>query len=298
MAEGSGRTLVCSILFLDIAGYSTKAVAEQQHVKEAFNSALAGALEHVATRDRVVLDTGDGAAVTFFAGPEDALLAALAFRDESSRVPVRMGINLGPVRLVRDLNGQSNIIGDGINVAQRVMGFADAGQLLVSRSFEEVVASLSKEYAALFSHKGSRSDKHGRAHELYAVGKVASAGSKGAESELQLPAQVFDAGPHLVISGYSASSVEETLKKFADRGCRVVSPLTQVGRKWLATCEHPTARLSDCKVAEMGLKRMVTGPTRAAVAAKVESLVAFGAVLVGEIECVDGEWTALCDTSS
>jgi hypothetical protein len=62
-----------------------------------------------------------------------------------------------------------NIIGDGINVAQRVMSFARPGQLLVSRSFYEVVSCLSRDYANLFRHEGSRTDKHVRAHEVYAV---------------------------------------------------------------------------------------------------------------------------------
>jgi hypothetical protein len=62
-----------------------------------------------------------------------------------------------------------NIIGDGINVAQRVMSFSRPGQLLVSRSFYEVVSCLSRDYANLFRHEGSRTDKHVRAHEVYAV---------------------------------------------------------------------------------------------------------------------------------
>jgi class 3 adenylate cyclase len=167
--ESAGRTLVCSILFLDIAEYSQKPVAEQLQLKQAFNQALAVALEHVAPRDRIILDTGDGAAITFMGDPEDALFASMAMRDLSATVPVRLGVNLGPVRLVKDLNGQMNIIGDGINVAQRVMSFARPGQLLVSRSFYEVVSCLSRDYANLFRHEGSRTDKHVRAHEVYAV---------------------------------------------------------------------------------------------------------------------------------
>jgi hypothetical protein len=127
------------VLFLDIVEYSKKPVAEQLELKQAFNRALATALEQVPQRDRIILDTGDGAAVTFMGDPEDALFAALAVRNMASDgMPVRLGVNLGPVRLVKDLNGQMNIIGDGINVAQRVMSFADPGQLLVSRSFYEV----------------------------------------------------------------------------------------------------------------------------------------------------------------
>jgi class 3 adenylate cyclase len=169
VVESTSRTLVCSVLFLDIAEYSRKPVAEQLQFKQAFNRILGEALEQVAPRDRIILDTGDGAAVTFMGDPEDALFAAMSMRDMCGTVPVRLGVNLGPVRLVKDLNGQMNIIGDGINVAQRVMSFSRPGQLLVSRSFYEVVSCLSRDYANLFHHEGSRTDKHVREHEVYSV---------------------------------------------------------------------------------------------------------------------------------
>ena len=172
--ESSGRTLVCSVLFLDIVEYSKKPVAEQLQLKQAFNAALGRALEEVAPRDRIILDTGDGAAVTFLGDPEDALFGSISMRDAAQALGVRMGVNLGPVRLVKDLNGQVNIIGDGINVAQRVMSFSNPGQLLVSRSFYEVVSCLSRDYASLFRHEGARTDKHVRDHEVYSVGGTPS----------------------------------------------------------------------------------------------------------------------------
>ena len=81
--EGSGRTLVCSVLFLDIAEYSKKPVSEQLQLKQAFNQGLSRALEQVAARDRIILDTGDGAAVTFMGDPEDALFASITMRATS-----------------------------------------------------------------------------------------------------------------------------------------------------------------------------------------------------------------------
>src|SRR4051812_1125924 len=167
--ESSGRTLVCSVLFLDIVEYSKKPVSEQLSLKQEFNRELTKSLEQVPPRDRIILDTGDGAAVTFMGDPEDALFAAMAMRDSAGALAVRLGVNLGPVRLVKDLNGQLNIIGDGINVAQRVMSFARPGQLLVSRSFYEVVSCLSRDYASLFHHEGARTDKHVREHDVYSV---------------------------------------------------------------------------------------------------------------------------------
>src|SRR3954471_19863670 len=187
--ESSGRTLVCSVLFLDIVEYSKKPVAEQLQLKQEFNRVLTQALEHVPGRDRIILDTGDGAAVTFMGDPEDAMFASMAMRDAAGALAVRCGVNLGPVRLVKDLNGQLNIIGDGINVAQRVMSFARPGQLLVSRSFYEVVSCLSRDYANLFRHEGARTDKHVREHDVYSVVGGTPAGRRLAQTESMVQAR-------------------------------------------------------------------------------------------------------------
>src|SRR5688500_7019983 len=100
MAESPGRTLVTSVLFLDIVGYSKKSVAEQMSMKQVFNDTLAKSLKPIPYGDRVILDTGDGAAVTFLGNPEDALFSALILQ-HSTTLEVRMGINLGPVRVVK-----------------------------------------------------------------------------------------------------------------------------------------------------------------------------------------------------
>jgi hypothetical protein len=55
-------------------------------------------------------------------------------------------------------------------VAQRIMSFARPGQIVVSRSYYDVVSNLASEYAKLFHYEGSRTDKHVREHEIYVVG--------------------------------------------------------------------------------------------------------------------------------
>ena len=318
MAESPGRTLVTSVLFLDIVGYSKKSVAEQMSVKQVFNQSLAKALKPIAVPDRVILDTGDGAAVTFLGNPEDALFTGLVLQRDT-QLPVRMGINLGPVRLVKDLNGQTNVVGDGINVGQRVMSFADPGQLLVARSFYEVVSRLSDQYDNLFTYLGERKDKHVRAHEVYSVNVdpealpafveatwgeqwAAAAGLLDRPVELEevasdQPAQVFDGGAHLIVSGPSQLSVLNALEELAKSGSKVLSPIEKVGNKWIATCDRPTAGDNGCKVEELGFMRIVTGPTREAVSEKVEELLSKGARLVHDLEEARGVWTAVCEVN-
>ncbi|HYH43133.1 MAG TPA: hypothetical protein VD867_14255 [Burkholderiales bacterium] len=319
MAESPGRTLVTSVLFLDIVGYSKKSVAEQMSMKQVFNDTLAKSLKPIPYGDRVILDTGDGAAVTFLGNPEDALFSGLILQ-HSTELEVRMGINLGPVRVVKDLNGQTNILGDGINVGQRVMSFADIGQLLVSRSFYEVVSRLSGQYDNLFTHIGERKDKHVRAHEVYSVNVTpealpdfiedtwgdqwsASVGlptraAQLAEAALSdQPAQVFDSGEHLIVSGPTQLSVLNLLEELAQTGAKVISPIQKVGTKWLTTCEKPPVKGSGCKVEEMGFMRIVTGPTREAVEQQVAELVESGARPVHDLQEVGGVWTAVCEVS-
>jgi class 3 adenylate cyclase len=339
MAETTIRTLVCSVMFLDIVDYSKRSVGDQQHMKQTFNEFLARALEPVPPRDFIVLDTGDGAAIAFLGDPEDALSAGIAVRKSIASLPpemlsARMGINLGPVRLVWDINAQMNILGDGINVAQRVMSFAKPGQLLASRSFYEVVSRLSRDYASLFSDLGTRTDKHVREHEVYAVAEgarlersadaprrsrstrasdpdetnldlfstedspIVEHGAKKARREKSTaePARIFEAGANLIVSGSSKAAVEQALERLSKGGAEVISHITQVGDKWMASCTNPKVNVAACKVEVAGLMRIITGPTREAVDEKVRDLVQFGAVLVSDIELNDGVWTAVCDT--
>ena len=307
MADNAKRTLVCSVLFSDIAGYSKHGVDEQVRLKQRFNAVLSAALQQFPVHERIVVDTGDGAAVAFLENPEAALFSALAMLDHVADVPVRMGINLGPVTLMEDINGRENMVGDGINTAERIMAFARPGQLLASRSFYEVVSQLSHEYAELFHAERTRTDKHDRPHDLYAVSDAVRVGRRVAQAHAQLknerrgaaasdraPPQVFDAGTHYVVSGYSEQAVRMKVKELEGRGHHLLSAVVQVGSKWLASVDNPRLAVA-ATVEEFGFKRVVTGPTREAVEVAVQDLVERGAVLVQPPELVDGAWTAVCE---
>jgi len=196
MLDQANRTFICSVVFIDLVGYSKKPVAEQIRLKTSLTNNLSEAIKDIPVNDRIILDTGDGAAISFLGDPEDALFTCLSLREsmlkdrqEAGELPegaeedsVRTGINLGPVKLVKDINGHPNIVGDGINVAQRIMSFARPGQIVVSRSYYDVVSNLATEYAKLFTYEGSRTDKHVREHEIYVVGHSEGALKKAQDS--------------------------------------------------------------------------------------------------------------------
>ncbi|HSI21824.1 MAG TPA: hypothetical protein VK959_02265 [Methylophilaceae bacterium] len=177
------KTSICSILCVDIVGHSRRPDAEQIMQKERFNALVEASLEGVPKNDRAILDTGDGVLIAFFGAPEDALTVALLIRDgiveDSSQHPqhpiaLRTGINLGPVRVVPDINGALNIVGDGLNAAQQVMSFSAPDRILVSRSYYEIVSPENPDILRMLSYFGIKIDKDEREHEMYIVDLVGS----------------------------------------------------------------------------------------------------------------------------
>src|SRR5438094_1351657 len=126
------------------------------------------AVDYATTPARRILATGDGCAIWYLGDPEDGLVAGANLRAASlgTEVALRLGINLGPVKIVKDVNGRPNLLGDGINDAQRVMSFSKPNQILVSRTYFEVLSRLSQEYSRLFTYAGVHRDKHVREHEV------------------------------------------------------------------------------------------------------------------------------------
>src|SRR5207237_2907294 len=88
----------------------------------------------------IKIPTGDGMALVFYKSPEEPVKCALEISralKEHPRLQLRMGVHSGPVSGVIDVNGQANLAGAGLNVAQRVMACGDAGHILLSRHVAE-----------------------------------------------------------------------------------------------------------------------------------------------------------------
>jgi hypothetical protein len=172
------RTLVASFLFTDLVGYSKGTAAEQYAAKATLSDILRSNLAALRDVDYRIKDTGDGALIAFVSNPEHALYMALAIAEGFGRAAakagfpsnsLRTGVHLGSVKESTDLEARPNFVGDGINAAKRIMDFAAPGQITASRAFFEAVASLDSAYAELFTHVGAPDDKHGRAHDMYAI---------------------------------------------------------------------------------------------------------------------------------
>jgi serine/threonine protein kinase len=172
--EALRKNVMGTIMFLDLVAYSTFSVDQQVAIKTLFNELIHQAIRSVEESSRILLDTGDGAAICFLGDPEEALRASLLLRDllqqrYREKLSMRVGLHMGPVRMLMDINNRVNVVGDGINVAQRIMDFSQANQITVSRAYYDVISRISDGAQAMFEFLGTRLDKHQRSYDLYAL---------------------------------------------------------------------------------------------------------------------------------
>lgn len=139
---------VAYVLFMDVVGYSKLRSMQQQADMQIELQNLVQSAPEVAQARRenklIVRPTGDGMALIFLRDLVSPLRCAiqvhtqLKAREAEIRkrigVPIllRMGIHTGPVFMTEDLNAQTDVAGEGVIIAQRVMDCGDAGHILLS----------------------------------------------------------------------------------------------------------------------------------------------------------------------
>jgi TolB-like protein len=144
---------LAAILAADIAGYSRLVGLDEEGTvarlqalrRELIDPAIA---EH---RGRIVKTTGDGLLVEF-SSVVDALRSAIAMQRQLNahgaelpaerRIAFRVGINLGDIVVEGD-----DILGDGVNIAARLEGIAEAGGIRISEdAFRQVHGKVDAEF--------------------------------------------------------------------------------------------------------------------------------------------------------
>jgi class 3 adenylate cyclase len=130
--------VLASVLFTDIVDSTRRAVElGDQEWKRLLNrhDALTER-EIVRHGGRLIKTTGDGVLATFD-GPARSVWCARAIRDgaQALGIALRAGVHTGEVELRGD-----DIAGLGVNIASRIEGLAQPGEVLVSRTVTDLVA--------------------------------------------------------------------------------------------------------------------------------------------------------------
>ncbi len=136
---------LAAVLYADVAGYSRLTGADEEGTHRQLSASLDFIAESIAGQSGRVIHYAGDAVLAEFASVVVAVQCAvtiqrgLAERNagvaKDRRLSYRIGINLGDVIVDRD-----DLYGDGVNVAARLEGLAEAGGICVSAKVRDEVA--------------------------------------------------------------------------------------------------------------------------------------------------------------
>jgi CHASE2 domain-containing sensor protein/class 3 adenylate cyclase len=165
------KSEIVTVLFVDIVGYSTQTIEQQARMLSFLQRTVKSTKsfqQAEADGELITIPAGDGMALAFTRNPpmsvNCALQVAAAIRSNPV-IELRMGIHTGPVARHADINHNTNIVGGGINMAQRVMDCGDAGHILISRAAKEVLEEFG--WREFLVDLGDHEAKHGIRIHLY-----------------------------------------------------------------------------------------------------------------------------------
>lgn len=157
---------MASVLFTDIVGFSRNSLEKQGMLLDHLQQIVKGTTEYQNAEKcggLIKLPTGDGMALVFFHDPVAPVRCAIEIQNVLKAhpgLPLRTGIHTGPIYRLSDIKDNINVVGGGINIAQRVMDCGDAGHILVSRAVADVLEELD-EWPPCVKDLGFVEVKHG-----------------------------------------------------------------------------------------------------------------------------------------
>ncbi len=171
--RGASVPEIAFVLIMDIVGFSELSMKAQplrvMELNQIVNS-LKCIQDARQLGSLLTLPTGDGMAIAWFtSNPLLPVECSVDLKDTLVNYPqlkVRMGLHMGPVARVDDINVHRNVAGGGINMAQRVMDCAGAGELVLSHGVYELLAYW-PEWKDKLTDLGEHSVKHGVIIRVY-----------------------------------------------------------------------------------------------------------------------------------
>lgn len=170
-------------IFMDIVRFSYgRPVEAQTEIICRFNKLVDGSVRDriESEEDYIYLPTGDGVCIAILNTdleldiPIDIALDIISKiaqaneeeNDNARRFYVRIGINENIDNIVIDINNRPNVVGAGINEAQRIMDIGEAGQIFVGRSSYDVLRQR-KRFSSAFNEFREVQVKHDIKLDVY-----------------------------------------------------------------------------------------------------------------------------------
>jgi len=191
MATTSVRRKLTAILSADVKGYSLLMAEDEEatvHTLTAYREVMSSLIQQF--RGRVVDTPGDNL-LAEFASVVDAVQCAVEIQRvlkaknaelaENRRMEFRIGVNLGDV-----IEEGDRIYGDGVNIAARIEGLAEAGGICISgTAYEHIENKLPLRYDDLGKHTVKNIHKPIRVYRAQTQAEAIPAVSEGKKLRLK-----------------------------------------------------------------------------------------------------------------
>ena len=204
---------LAAILALDVVGYSRLMEADEAGTLAALKERRTTLVQPLVSKHggRMVKIMGDGALIEF-ASAVNAVACAIEVQEQMAaanadlpadrRIVLRMGVNLGDIVVEG-----GDIYGDGVNLAARLEGLAEPGDILIAGSVHEQVK---RKLDCRFEDLGLRAVRNiAEPVQVYRVGTQSSATPE--QPALQLPAK-----PSIAVLPFTNMSGDPEQEAFAD----------------------------------------------------------------------------------
>jgi len=233
---GKAKTALIKYIFLDIISFTNnRSVEAQADLIGYLNSVVTKTLEkHNLATDQdnilpkshgqsILIPTGDGICIALIDVGDDydihlqvAIdILALIYKhnsetsDEMRKFEVRIGLNENVDNLVTDINGNQNVAGMGINMAQRTMSQADGSQILVSRATYETLFAREQYMKSFRKYKAKA--KHDLEFDVYQYIDEDKTGLNTKTPEVFIPSPPVVKGP-FKLTKYAAYYLAHAVK--------------------------------------------------------------------------------------
>jgi len=163
-AESGPLPVPASVLFLRMRGFADDLPSTQKSRRERLAAVVKALLAAWDNEHRVVLDAPDGVAIVGEVEPAKALAGAQLVAEQGADANLGIGLHHGPVRALQD---GSRVVGDGIDTAAVLAGFAASQPIVASQAFREALALRAPRLAEDLEPAGEQVDERLRPHALY-----------------------------------------------------------------------------------------------------------------------------------
>ncbi len=179
--EDAPAPVLASVVVLGMADSARQPAAERTALRAQLEALTGIALQPLTPADRIVLDAADALAVVVLEGPAAALALAERARAAAGELPLRVGVDYGPLGSVENPQRGPCLAGEGLGAALALADAAAPGDMLASPQFRAALAASSA------SAGTARAQRRWRTALFAAAASVLVALGVGARSLRPLP---------------------------------------------------------------------------------------------------------------